>query len=149
MAVALIGTTITPYIQLYTAGAVVDRGIGPDEYKYERVDAVSGAIVSDLVSMCIIIATASVFVGNPAVLNSAAEAARALEPLAGQFASVPVRHRPAGRLGPGRRRRAPVDLLRRGRGGGGGAVGVQELPARRRSSSASSPPRSSSAPGWS
>ena len=40
VAVALIGTTITPYIQLYTAGAVVDRGIGPDEYKYERVDAV-------------------------------------------------------------------------------------------------------------
>jgi Mn2+/Fe2+ NRAMP family transporter len=87
-AVALIGTTITPYIQLYTAGAVVDRGIGPDEYQYERVDAVSGAILSDLVSMCIIIATASVFIGNPMVLNSAAEAARALEPLAGRFASV-------------------------------------------------------------
>ena len=87
-AVALIGTTITPYIQLYTAGAVVDRGIGPDEYQYERVDAVSGAILSDLVSMCIIIATASVFIGNPTVLNSAAEAAKALEPLAGQFASV-------------------------------------------------------------
>jgi Mn2+/Fe2+ NRAMP family transporter len=87
-AVALIGTTITPYIQLYTAGAVVDRGIGPDEYKYERVDAVSGAIMSDLVSMCIIIATASVFIGNPTVLNSAADAAKALEPLAGQFSSV-------------------------------------------------------------
>jgi len=86
--VALIGTTITPYIQLYTAGAVVDRGIGPDEYKYERVDAVSGAILSDLVSMCIIIATASVFLTNPQVLTSAADAARALEPLAGQFASV-------------------------------------------------------------
>ncbi len=88
VAVALIGTTITPYIQLYTAGAVVDRGIGPEEYKYERVDAVSGAIVSDLVSMCIIIATATAFVGNPQVLSTAAEAARALKPLAGQFSSV-------------------------------------------------------------
>ena len=87
-AVALIGTTITPYIQLYTAGAVVDRGIGPDEYKYERVDAVSGAVISDIVSMCIIIATATAFIGNPQVLNSAAEAARALEPLAGRFSSV-------------------------------------------------------------
>ncbi len=66
MAVALIGTTITPYIQLYTAGAVVDRGIGPDEYQYERVDAVSGAILSDLVSMCIIIATATVVHRQPA-----------------------------------------------------------------------------------
>ena len=83
--VALIGTTITPYIQLYTAGAVVDRGIGPDEYKYERVDAVSGAILSDLVSMFIIIATASVL-GGTGALTSAAQAAKALEPLAGRWA---------------------------------------------------------------
>ncbi len=87
VAVALIGTTITPYIQLYTAGAVVDRGIGPDEYKYERVDAVSGAILSDLVSMCIIIATAAV-IGGTGALNSAAEAAKALEPLAGHWAET-------------------------------------------------------------
>jgi Mn2+/Fe2+ NRAMP family transporter len=87
VAVALIGTTITPYIQLYTAGAVVDRGIGPEEYKYERVDAVSGAILSDLVSMCIIIATAAVL-GGTGALDSAAQAAKALEPLAGQFAAT-------------------------------------------------------------
>jgi Mn2+/Fe2+ NRAMP family transporter len=87
VAVALIGTTITPYIQLYTAGAVVDRGIGPDEYKYERVDAVSGAIFSDLVSMCIIIATAAV-IGGTGALDSAADAAKALAPLAGRFAET-------------------------------------------------------------
>jgi Mn2+/Fe2+ NRAMP family transporter len=87
VAVALIGTSITPYIQLYTAGAVVDRGIGPEEYKYERVDAVSGAIVSDLVSMFIIIATAAV-IGGTGALNSAAEAAKALEPLAGHWAET-------------------------------------------------------------
>ena len=87
VAVALIGTTITPYIQLYTAGAVVDRGIGPEEYKYERVDAVSGAIFSDLVSMCIIIATAAV-IGGTGALNSAADAAKALAPLAGRWAET-------------------------------------------------------------
>ncbi len=85
--VALIGTTITPYIQLYTAGAVVDRGIGPEEYQYERVDAVSGAILSDLVSMCIIIVTATVL-GGTGALSSAAQAAKALEPLAGRFAET-------------------------------------------------------------
>jgi NRAMP (natural resistance-associated macrophage protein)-like metal ion transporter len=84
VAVALIGTTITPYIQLYTAGAVVDRGIGPDEYKYERVDAVSGAVVSDIVSMCIIIATAAA-IGGTGALSSAADAAKALAPVAGRF----------------------------------------------------------------
>jgi Mn2+/Fe2+ NRAMP family transporter len=87
VAVALIGTTITPYIQLYTAGAVVDRGIGPEEYKYERVDAVSGAIVSDIVSMCIIIATAAV-IGGTGALSSAADAAKALEPIAGHWAET-------------------------------------------------------------
>ncbi len=127
VAVALIGTTITPYIQLYTAGAVVDRGIGPDEYKYERVDAVSGAIVSDIVSMCIIIATAAVL-GGTGALSSAADAAKALEPVAGHVGRDAVRHRAARCLGPGRGGGAPVHLLRRGRGGGGGAVGVQELP---------------------
>ena len=60
LGVALIGTTITPYIQLYEAGAVVDKGIAPEDFKYERVDAVSGAIFSDIISMCIIIATAAV-----------------------------------------------------------------------------------------
>src|ERR1700677_3385102 len=82
VAVALIGTTITPYIQLYTAGAVVDRGIGPEEYKYERIDAIGGAIFSDLVSVFIIVATAAVLGGHGA-LSSAAEAAKALRPLAG------------------------------------------------------------------
>ena len=65
---------------------MVDRGIGPEEYKFERVDAVSGAIVSDLVSMCIIIATAAV-IGGTGALSSAADAAKALEPLAGRFAT--------------------------------------------------------------
>src|SRR5438477_1905483 len=55
LAVALIGTTITPYMQLYGAAGVVDRGIGPDEYRYERIDAVAGAIFANLISIFIII----------------------------------------------------------------------------------------------
>ena len=38
LVVAVIGTTITPYMQLYQAAAVADRGIGPDEYPTERID---------------------------------------------------------------------------------------------------------------
>ncbi|HEY5164729.1 MAG TPA: Nramp family divalent metal transporter, partial [Acidimicrobiia bacterium] len=44
LAVALVGTTITPYMQLYQAAAVSDRGIGPDDYPRERIDSVGGAI---------------------------------------------------------------------------------------------------------
>ena len=65
LGVALIGTTITPYMQLYVAAAVADKGIGPEEYRYERIDSVGGAIFGDIISMFIIIATAAA-IGAPA-----------------------------------------------------------------------------------
>jgi NRAMP (natural resistance-associated macrophage protein)-like metal ion transporter len=84
--VALIGTTITPYMQFYIAAAIVDRGSNPSEYSAIRLDTVSGAIFADLVSVFIIIATAAaIHVRQP--LNSAAQAAHALRPVAGKFAS--------------------------------------------------------------
>jgi Mn2+/Fe2+ NRAMP family transporter len=83
LGVALIGTTITPYMQLYVAAAVADKGIGPDEYRYERVDTVGGALMGNLISMFIIIATASAlgYLGLP--LADANQAAQALKPVAG------------------------------------------------------------------
>jgi NRAMP (natural resistance-associated macrophage protein)-like metal ion transporter len=86
LTVALVGTTITPYIQLYTAGAVVDRGIGPEEYGAERVDAMSGAVLASLVAMSILIATAAA-IGGTGALHSGADAAKALQPVAGRFAT--------------------------------------------------------------
>jgi Mn2+/Fe2+ NRAMP family transporter len=87
LGVALIGTTITPYIQLYEAGAVVDKGIAPEDFKYERVDAMGGAMLASIVSVSIIVATAAVLGGRGA-LASAAEAAHALRPVAGPAAEV-------------------------------------------------------------
>jgi len=86
LVVALIGTTITPYMQLYQAASVADRGAGPDDYPGVRLDAVAGAIFADLVSMCIIIATAAA-IGGHGPLGSAEQAARALEPAAGSAAT--------------------------------------------------------------
>ena len=85
LAVALIGTTITPYMQFYIAGAVADKGIGPAEYQAERIDTIGGAIFADLISMFIIIATAAA-IHVRAPLESAAQAAHALKPVAGRFA---------------------------------------------------------------
>jgi len=87
LAVALIGTTITPYMQLYGAAGVVDRGIGPDEYRYERIDAVAGAIFANLISISIIIATAAA-IGGRGPLTSAKDAALALKPVAGASAET-------------------------------------------------------------
>lgn len=85
LAVALVGTTITPYMQLYQAAAVADKNIGPDEYRIARVDAVGGSIFSNVIAAAIIISTGAA-VGGSGSLSSAKEAARALKPVAGAAA---------------------------------------------------------------
>jgi Mn2+/Fe2+ NRAMP family transporter len=85
IAVALIGTTITPYMQFYVASAVVDKKIGPKQYPAERVDTINGAILSDVVSIFIIIATAAA-IGGTGPLLSARQAALALVPAVGSYA---------------------------------------------------------------
>lgn len=87
MAIALVGTTITPYMQLYQAAAVADSGAGPEDYPRVRTDAVGGAIIAGLIFICILIATAAT-IGGTGPLNSAAQAAKALEPVAGAGAEV-------------------------------------------------------------
>ncbi|MCU1345964.1 MAG: natural resistance-associated macrophage protein [Acidimicrobiia bacterium] len=87
LVVALIGTTITPYMQLYQAAAVADRGIGVEDYPIERLDVISGSIFANVVSMCIIIATAAT-IGGTGPLGSAKEAAQALRPVVGRAAET-------------------------------------------------------------
>jgi len=65
---------------------VADRGIGPADYRQERVDTVVGSVFANLISMFIIIATAAA-IPVRAPLASAAQAARALAPVAGPFAT--------------------------------------------------------------
>jgi NRAMP (natural resistance-associated macrophage protein)-like metal ion transporter len=86
LGVALIGTTITPYMQLYVAAAVADKGIGPEEYRYEKIDSIGGAIFGDIISMFIIIATGAAIGSRGQALTSAHDAAEALKPVAGRFA---------------------------------------------------------------
>src|SRR6267142_7233021 len=85
LAVALIGTTITPYMQFYDASAVVDKHITPANYRSERIDSVSGSILSNIVSIFIIIATAAA-IGGTGPLQSAQQAAEALRPAVGPAA---------------------------------------------------------------
>jgi Mn2+/Fe2+ NRAMP family transporter len=87
LSVALIGTTITPYIQLYEAGAVVDKGVKPANYRFQRVDAIMGAVLAAIVAMSIIIATGAT-IGGTGPLTSATTAAEGLKPVAGAFATT-------------------------------------------------------------
>jgi Mn2+/Fe2+ NRAMP family transporter len=87
LAVAIIGTTVTPYMQLYQAAAVADRGIGPDDYPAERTETIAGSIFASLIAMSILIATAAT-IGGSGPLTSASDAAKALEPVAGAGAET-------------------------------------------------------------
>ena len=87
LGVALIGTTVSPYMQLYAAAGVVDRGAGPEDYPAARLDAISGAVFACIISVMIIIATGAT-IGGQGPLDSAAQAAQALRPVAGAGATL-------------------------------------------------------------
>src|SRR5271154_6036993 len=87
--VALTGTTITPYMQLYLQSAVVERGVRVDELPHEEREAVAGSIFANLIAGFIIIATgATLFTHGIHDVSSAAGAARALNPVAGRYAEA-------------------------------------------------------------
>lgn len=86
--IAAVGTTISPYMQIYVQSAVVERGVTMRNYKYQRLDVYSGSAFSIAIAYFIIIATgATIFAhtgGKP--LGSAVEAAEALTPFLGEAA---------------------------------------------------------------
>ncbi|MGE5558077.1 MAG: Nramp family divalent metal transporter [Bacillota bacterium] len=88
MFIAMIGTTITPWMQFYLQASVVDKGIDVKYYKYEKADVFIGAFITDFVAFFIIITTAAtLFKTGGVTINTADQAARALIPLAGNYAA--------------------------------------------------------------
>jgi NRAMP (natural resistance-associated macrophage protein)-like metal ion transporter len=84
---AVVGATITPFMQLYLQSAVAERGVRPEELRRERFDVAIGAIFANLVAAFAIIATAAALHEHGITkVSSAADAAKALEPVAGHFA---------------------------------------------------------------
>lgn len=84
--IALIGTTISPYMQLYVQSSVVEKGVTPEDYRYTRFDVIVGTVTAGIVAMFIIIATAATLHPRGIAVDTAADAARALEPVAGRYA---------------------------------------------------------------
>lgn len=88
--IGTIGTTITPWMQFFLQSSVVDKGIDAKHYKYERVEVLFGALVTDFISFFIIVSTAAAiyYTVGPKEIQTASDAARALQPLAGEYASL-------------------------------------------------------------
>ena len=96
MIIAVIGTTISPWMQFYIQAAVVDKRIRIEEYPLSRIDVVSGALFTDFIAYFIIVATAATIyihnlhvpVAHQIAVNDASDVAVALAPLAGKFAAL-------------------------------------------------------------
>lgn len=86
--IGMIGTTITPYMQFYLQSSVVDKGLQIKDYKYEKLDVYLGSIWGNLVAFFIIICTAVTLYKAGIKIDSASQAAQALKPLAGNYASI-------------------------------------------------------------
>ena len=96
MIIAVIGTTISPWMQFYIQAAIVEKGVREQQYGDSRIDVISGALFTDVIAFFIIVAcAATIFIHNlhvPAAsqiaVNDAGDVAVALQPLAGRFASA-------------------------------------------------------------
>src|SRR5690349_23153791 len=86
--VAVIGTTISPYMQVYVQSSVVEKGVTPDDYFKTKLDVWVGTVFAILIVFFIVVSTAATLHKSGIQISSAADAARALRPLAGRYAET-------------------------------------------------------------
>ena len=86
--VALIGTTISPYMQVFVQSSVVEKGVTEEDYALTRADVWIGTAFAVAVAFFIMVATAATLNRAGVHIDTAEHAARALEPLAGEYAKT-------------------------------------------------------------
>jgi len=88
MFIGVIGTTIAPWMQFFIQSSVVEKGVKPRELRYSQVDVVLGSFVTDIVAFFIVMACGATLYVHHVSVSDAGQAAQALEPLAGKYAST-------------------------------------------------------------
>ena len=88
MLVGLVGTTIAPWMQFYIQASIVEKGVPVRDLIYSRIDAISGAAITNIVAFFIVIACAATIYVSGIQVSNVADISAALLPLAGQYASV-------------------------------------------------------------
>jgi NRAMP (natural resistance-associated macrophage protein)-like metal ion transporter len=84
--VAVIGTTISPYMQVFIQSSVVEKGVRVETYPLTRADVWIGTVFAILIVFFIVVSTAATLHVRGEHIETAAEAARALRPVAGSYA---------------------------------------------------------------
>ena len=86
--VAVIGTTISPYMQVFIQSSVVEKGVRVENYALTRADVWIGTVFAILIVFFIVVSTAATLHVHGEHIETAAEAARALRPVAGSYAEI-------------------------------------------------------------
>ncbi len=88
MIIGLVGTTIAPWMQFYLQASIVEKRIGPEEYKFSRWDVIVGCLFAAVVAFFIVVACGATLFPKGIRIEGAEQAAIALEPLAGKWAGT-------------------------------------------------------------
>ncbi len=87
--IGLVGTTIAPWMQFYLQASIVEKGVTARQYRASRWDVILGCVFTDIVAWFIIVAcAATLYATGQTAITSAADAAEALKPLAGEYAAL-------------------------------------------------------------
>ncbi|HLD19468.1 MAG TPA: Nramp family divalent metal transporter [Candidatus Nanoarchaeia archaeon] len=84
--VAVVGTSVTPWMQFYLQSSIVEKGLKIEHLKITRWDIIAGSIITSIIAFFIILAAAATISGKE--INSAEQVALALVPVAGNFAGI-------------------------------------------------------------
>jgi len=88
MLITLVGTTIAPWMQFYIQSSIVDKGVRRKEYGYVKLDVWFGSVVASAVAFFIIVACGATLHAHGVRIETAEQAAMALEPFAGHYATL-------------------------------------------------------------
>lgn len=88
MIIGLIGTTIAPWMQFYLQAAIVEKNIALKDYKLSRLDVIVGSFVVTIIAGFIVLTCAATLFKAGIRVETAADAAQALAPLAGKYCSA-------------------------------------------------------------
>ncbi len=87
--IAVIGTTISPWMQFYLQSSIVDKGISVRQYKTSRLDVIVGSFFTDIVGwFIIVVCAATLYTHGMRNITEAAQAADAMRPFAGEYAYI-------------------------------------------------------------
>lgn len=88
VSIAVLGTTITPWGQFFVQSYMKDKNVPISRLGYAKLEAFTGAFISNIFAFFIIIATAATLFAHGVPLESGEQAASAIKPFAGEFAGI-------------------------------------------------------------